>query len=206
MARREAVIESTPTWWRVELVTWIESLRELHPDDLDQVAAVYRDAVISQAQGLYSSVQIAAWANHATTSNAVKEALQRGYGLASCGLLGQHGPATSKSDPDVIEAFGLLDPVNRLSLLYCRGRSCRQGRSSAILQALELYARQHGCRQWRTEASQLSKPLLLRLGWSIEAEEKVIFAGEPFQRWRMIKTLSPSPGGVATNEVKTTSG
>ena len=184
----------------------MESLRVLHPSDLDQVAAVYRDAVISQAQGLYTPVQIAAWSNHPTTSNAIQEALQRGYGLASCGEVDQHGKATSETSPAAIEAFGLLDPVDRLSLLYCRARSCRQGRSSAIVRALELYARQQGCRQWRTEASQLSKPLLLRLGWRIEAEETVIFAGEPFQRWRMIKTLSPSPDGVATNEVKTTGG
>lgn len=171
----------------------MDRLRVLAPGDLDQVADVYRDAVISQAQGLYSPVQIAAWSNHATASNAIAEALQRGYGLASCG---QHGDATGETDPDVIEAFGLLDPIDRLSLLYCRGRSCRQGRSSAILRALERHASQQGCRQWRTEASQLSKPLLLRLGWCIDAEENVIFAGEPFQRWRMIKTLhSPQSGG-----------
>ncbi|WP_094561301.1 hypothetical protein [Synechococcus sp. 8F6] len=184
----------------------MESLRVLRPGDLDQVTAVYRDAVISQAQGLYTPVQIAAWSNHATTSNAIKEALQRGYGLASCSQVGQHGQATGQTSPAVIEAFGLLDPVDRLSLLYCRARSCRQGRSSAILRALELYARQQGCRQWRTEASQLSKPLLLRLGWCIDAEETVIFAGESFQRWRMIKTLSPSPGWTGPNAVKTPGG
>lgn len=171
----------------------MESLRVLHPGDLDQVAAVYRDAVISQAHGLYSPVQIAAWSNHASTSNAIEEALQRGYGIASCGQLDQHAHSPVNTHSVGIEAFGLLDPVDRLSLLYCRGRSCRQGRSSAILRALELHLRQQGCRQWRTEASQLSKPLLLRLGWCIDAEESVIFAGEPFQRWRMIKTLSPSP-------------
>lgn len=180
----------------------MESLRVLHPGDLEQVAAVYRDAVISQAHGLYSPDQIAAWSNHASTSTAIKDALERGYGLASCGQWGQHNQSAGESDPAVIEAFGLLDPVDRLSLLYCRGRSCRQGRSSAILRALELYAWQQGCRQWRTEASQLSKPLLLRLGWCIDAEETVIFAGEPFRRWRMIKSLSPSPGGVGTNAVK----
>ena len=184
----------------------MESLRVLHPGDLDQVAAVYRDAVISQAQGLYSPGQIAAWSNHATTSNAIKDALERGYGLASCGQWSPHHHSAGETTPAVIEAFGLLDPIDRLSLLYCRGRSCRQGRSSAILRALELYARQQGCRQWRTEASQLSKPLLLRLGWCIDAEETVIFAGEPFQRWRMIKSLSPSPDGVGTNAVKISGG
>ena len=49
------------------------ALRELHPNDLDQVSAVYRDAVISQTQGLYSPAQIAAWSDHAHTSNAVRD-------------------------------------------------------------------------------------------------------------------------------------
>jgi hypothetical protein len=77
-------------------------------------------------------------------------------------------------------------------LLYCRGRSCRQGRSTAILEALENHAREAGCSQLHTEASQLSRPLLTRLGWEIEAQEEVRFAGVFFIRWRMIKTLTAS--------------
>lgn len=169
----------------------MQHLRVLHPEDRDQVAAVYHDAVISQTSGLYSPAQIAAWANHAHTSDAIADALSRGYGLASCGSAVSPGEGKEAA---VIEAFGVLDPIDRLSLLYCRGRSCRQGRSSAILRALEQQAWHQGCRQWHTEASQLSKPLLLRLGWRIEAEETVIFAGTAFQRWRMIKTLNPSDG------------
>ena len=169
------VIES-----RLNPATEMENLRVLHPVDLDQVAAVYHDAVISQAKGLYSQAQIAAWANHAQSSNAVREALHRGYGLASC----------AANNQNIIEAFGVLDPPQRLSLLYCRGRASRQGRGRLILQALESHAWQQGCRQLHTEASQLSKPLLLNLGWQIDAEEQVIFAGESFQRWRMIKDLS----------------
>ena len=160
-------------------------LRSLAPQDRDQLAAVYRDAVISQAQGLYTPAQIEAWSNHAHRSDAIDQALRHGYGVASC----------DGTNPACIEAFGVLDPIQRLSLLYCRGRSCRQGRSTAILRALECHAWKQGCRHWHTEASQLSKPLLLRRGWQIEAEETVIFAGEPFQRWRMIKTLGQPEGG-----------
>lgn len=158
----------------------MKNLRVLQLVDFDQVAAVYRDAVISQAEGLYSQAQIAAWANHAHTSSAIHEALHRGYGLASC----------AANNQNIIEAFGVLDPPQRLSLLYCRGSASRQGRGRLILQSLESHAWQQGYRELHTEASQLSKPLLLRLGWQIDAEEKVIFAGEPFHRWRMIKDLS----------------
>jgi len=31
---------------------------------------------------------------------------------------------------------------------------------------------------------------LLRRGWQVEEEERVLFAGEWFERWRMIKTLA----------------
>jgi putative acetyltransferase len=154
-------------------------IRRLLPSDFEQVVAVYRDAVISQATGLYSPAQINAWAEHAQRDPAVENALRRGYGLASC----------RANDPAIIEAFALLDPIDRLSLLYCRGRSCRQGRASALLSQLEAWAGERGLERLRTEASQLSRPLLERRGWWIEAEEVVTFAAQEFVRWRMIRDL-----------------
>lgn len=154
-------------------------IRRLTPTDEPQLIAVYRDAVLSQAVGLYETPQIDAWAHHAERHPDVSAALRRGYGLASC----------DAADAGVIEAFALLDPIDRLSLLYCRGRSCRQGRGRQLVQALESEARRQHCRRLRTEASQLSRPLLQTLGWRIEAEEELLFAGERFRRWRMIKDL-----------------
>ena len=154
-------------------------IRRLTPTDEPQLIAVYRDAVLSQAVGLYEAAQIDAWAHHAERHPDVSTALRRGYGLASC----------DAADAGVIEAFALLDPIDRLSLLYCRGRSCRQGRGRRLVQALEAEARRQHCRRLRTEASQLSRPLLQTMGWRIEAEEELLFAGQPFRRWRMIKDL-----------------
>ncbi len=154
-------------------------LRQLTLEDEPQLISVYRDAVLSQAPGLYEHAQIEAWAHHAERQPEVREALRRGYGLASC----------DADAPQLIEAFALLDPIDRLSLLYCRGRSCRQGRGRQLVQALEKEAERHRCRRLRTEASQLSRPLLLSLDWRIEAEEELLFAGQPFRRWRMIKDL-----------------
>ena len=160
-------------------------LRPLQPEDVDQALGVYEDAVRSQAAGLYDPRQIEAWAGHARRSNALREILSRGRGMVSC----------HPHDPDAVEAFAVLDPIDRLSLLYCRGRSSRQGRGSALLAALDTIARNAGCSQLRTEASQLSKPLLLRRGWRVEAEETVLYAGVPFVRWRMIKALSAGAHG-----------
>jgi GNAT superfamily N-acetyltransferase len=155
------------------------SLRPLLAEDDEQVIEVYRDAVLSQAADLYSPSQIEAWAHHAGRDPGFRSILRRGVGLASC------------SDPAgrCIEAFALLDPLDRLSLLYCRGRAARQGRGTALVRALESHALRSGCRRLRTEASFLSRPLLERLGWCVEAEEEVLLAGENFRRWRMIRDL-----------------
>lgn len=154
-------------------------LRLLQPADVEAALQVYHDAVISQAPGLYKPSQIEAWAAHGSRSEAVRAALLRGHGLVSC----------AEQAPGRMEAFALLDPIDRLSLLYCRGRSCRQGHGRALVAALEDHARRSGCLRLRTEASQLSRPLLERLGWWVDAEETVLFAGEPFVRWRMIRNL-----------------
>jgi putative acetyltransferase len=169
------------------------ALRPLTPADHDALVAVYRDAVLSQTAGLYSPVQITAWAHHAARSGALLEPLREGYGLASLGSWAAGADRFAEDRPRAgspIEAFGVLHPADRLALLYCRGRSCRQGRSSAILQALERYACGQGISQLRTEASQLSRPLLMRHGWQEEEEERVLFAGAWFLRWRMIKPLA----------------
>jgi GNAT superfamily N-acetyltransferase len=156
-------------------------LRPLRPDDLPQVAEVYRDAVLSQAAALYSPAQLRAWAAHGAADHSpFRDPLLRGFGLVSCG-------GTDSRD---VEAFGLLDPPDRLALLYCRGRSARQGRATALLGALQSHARSLGHQRLRTEASQLSRPLLERQGWRVEAEETAFYAGVAFQRWRMIKDLS----------------
>lgn len=160
-------------------------LRPLQAEDVDQVLSVYADAVLTQATGLYEPRQIEAWAGHAQRSQELREAVLRGRGMVSC----------KADDSAVVEAFALLDPIDRLSLLYCRGRSSRQGRASALLEAMEAMAQAAGCQRLRTEASQLSKPLLLRHGWEVEEEETVLYAGVPFVRWRMIKALTPKADG-----------
>ena len=154
-------------------------LRPLRQDDWDQVMETYADAVQTLATPLYRPEQIQAWAAYPTTHVAVREALGRGTGLVG----------TTADRPSAVEAFALLDPLDRLALLYCRGRSSRKGLATALVQGLEAHARRAGQTALRTEASQLSRPLLERLGWRVDHEETILFAGEPFLRWRMSTTL-----------------
>jgi putative acetyltransferase len=164
-------------------------LRPLAATDLNAIRQVYADAVLSQAPGLYSPEQVRAWAEHAAEAEVLRRPLQEGFGVASLGP-----DPENTAEPPAIEAFGILHPPDRLALLYCRGRASRQGRGSAILLTLEEHARLQGVERLRTEASQLSRPLLERRGWRVEAEETVLFAGAWFQRWRMIRELPARQG------------
>lgn len=150
--------------------------RRLLAGDIPAALEIYREAVLSQAPGLYSPDQVRAWSDLALLPGVLDEPLQQGYGLISEG-------------PQQAEAFAVLHPPDRIALLYCRGGSSRQGRGSQLLQALEAEAQRHGCSTLHTEASQLSRPLFLKRGWEQVAPEQILIGGIPFERYRMRKHL-----------------
>ena len=146
------------------------------PRDEAEVRDVYLDAVESTAPVLYTPDQVQAWRSVALLPGILEVPLRQGYGLVSTGYAG-------------IEAFAVLHPTDRLALLYCRGRSSRQGRAGSLMDAIEAEALRRGCRQLRTEASLISCPLLERRGWSVLAEERIQIAGVLFKRYRMVLSL-----------------
>ncbi len=148
-----------------------------HPELLE----IYGDAVSSQAPETYSEKQVGAWLSQVGPRGALAASLKRGRGLVSCAESGE------------IEAFALMEPDDRLSLLYCRGRASRQGHATGLLRRLESLAQAQGLRQLRTEASQLSRPLLQRQGWRVVWLELLLIDGIPFRRYRMTKSLVPLP-------------
>lgn len=152
--------------------------------DWAQVVEAYSDAVQTLAMPYYRPEQVFAWAQHPIDNPSFQEALERGFGMVG----------TRDDRPASVEAFALLDPCDRLALLYCRGRSSRRGLATRLVTSLELRARSTGQTRLRTEASQLSRPLLERLGWLVDGEEEIVFAGEPFVRWRMSRALLEEKG------------
>ena len=152
-------------------------IRALTPADHSELVAIYGDAVLSQAPALYGDRQVRAWLSQLGGSGSLAAALSQGSGLVSCAESGE------------IEAFAVMEPADRLSLLYCRGRSVRQGHATRLLNRLEALATSQGLAQLRTEASQLSRPLLLRRGWRVAWVEALLIDGTLFRRYRMGKSL-----------------
>ena len=148
-------------------------LRRIGSADHSLVREIYADAIESQAPGLYSPDQVRAWAALAWLPGILDRTLLEGKGWIS----------------GYDAAFAVREPRDRLSLLYCRGRASRQGHGRALLDQIEADARHEGVERLRTEASQLSRPLLERCGWSVQAPEIISIGSVLFERYRMDKWL-----------------
>ena len=137
---------------------------------------VYDDAIRTCEKSLYTQEQIEAWSALAYLPGILDKPLKQGVGWVSC---------VNKT----IEAFALRYPTNRLALLYCRGRSSRQGHATALLHQIEEDTLQDRPITLKTEASLCSYKLLLRYGWTIIAPEEIQIGGVHFSRYLMAKTL-----------------
>jgi len=150
-------------------------LREYNDSDLPAVVAVYREAVLKIAPGLYTPEQVAAWSAFAETDRDLRPMLAQGYRLVIENAAGG------------IDAFASLDPADYILFLY--SRVSRRGHASRLLEALESEARRRGIVRVHTAASLISHPLFLRHGYAIDHPETVERNGISFDRYRMSKRL-----------------
>jgi GNAT superfamily N-acetyltransferase len=148
-------------------------MRPIQATDIPLLREIFVDAIHSQAAQIYSPEQIHAWASLAWLPGILDRTLEEGQGWIS----------------GVDDGFAIRHPSNRLSMLYCRGRSSRQGHGSALLQAIESDAQRMGIKRLQTEASLLSRPMLERRGWMVIAPESFTIASVPFLRFKMNKSL-----------------
>ena len=148
-------------------------MRLIRPTDSQLLREIYVDAIQTQAAQAYSPDQIRAWANLAWLPGLFDRTLEEGQGWIS----------------GIDDGFAIRHPANRLSMLYCRGRSSRQGHGSALVQAIEDDAQRLGIQRLQTEASLLSWPMLEQRGWTVIAPEPFMIAGVPFVRFQMEKIL-----------------
>ncbi|ABX08730.1 GNAT family N-acetyltransferase [Prochlorococcus marinus] len=154
------------------------AIRRIVQQDHDALKNVYVESIEFQGSGLYSTQQIQAWSSKALLPNAFKNIFDEGSGWLSL------------EDQD-IASFAFRYPNNRLALLYTLNKYSRRGHATKLLRQIELDAFNDGQECLVTEASLLSQPLLLKLGWQTVSSEKIMIAGIYFQRFRMRKLIIP---------------
>ena len=151
-------------------------IRELRRDEHSEAITIYQQAVLSCDPKLYTQAQKEAWASQGP---ALALQLERGRALAS-----------EATDGGVL-AFALRDPSQRLSLLYCHPEHQQRGHGRALIEAIEAESSEDKLGSLVTEASLISTPLLLKLGWRIRWREELLIRGVHFERFNLRKTLNP---------------
>ena len=149
------------------------ALRPIRSVDHVLLREIYQDAIETLAPPLYSEDQVRAWSALAWLPAVLDQTLTEGSGWIS----------------GADEAFAIRYPEDRLALLYCRGRSARQGHATVLLEQIEADALRAGIDRLTTEASQLSRPVLERRGWQLITPETITIGGVLFERYRMAKGL-----------------
>jgi len=166
-------------------------IRAFKEDDTIALAEVYRDAVHSLGPQAYSREQVAMWARFSENLADFKVNVSRGLTLVA-------------EVDDRLMAFGQLDPIDHVALLYCRGCAARQGLGSHMYCALEAHAFSNGVAEIRTEASRISRPFFEKHGFVLRETEHIVRFGVEFERFRMTKNRvqkapEPTPGSVTSN-------
>ena len=150
--------------------------RKLSKDDEFSIRKVYEDAVLSISLNQYTQDQINSWSALSWVPGVLDKTIKYGKGWG-CFKDGE------------LEAFSIRYPVSRLALIYCRGRSSREGIGSLLLQRIENDALNDKQILLETEASKISYGLFLKFGWKLKSYEKIKIGGIPFKRYLMQKYL-----------------
>lgn len=151
-------------------------LRGYRQQDFDAVREVYKDAVFSLGAGFYSARQLEVWASYSDETEAFARKLTRGRAwVVEC--------------EGRVVAFGHLDPVDHVSLLYCSGSHSLRGIATSIYHKMEETARNAAVVILTVEASRVSLPFFAKVGFQVVEEESSERHGVVFERFRMSKLL-----------------
>lgn len=152
-------------------------IRRYTESDINKLAKVYRESVQELGRGHYNPEQLRVWASFADEAEDFRNLLESGFTIVA----EQAGRSV---------AFGALQPVDRVALLYTLKSHSRIGVATAIYRELESYSASAGVKIIHTEASIVSRPFFLKMGFEVAENEIAFRNGLPFKRFKMLKNLS----------------
>lgn len=150
--------------------------RVYQPSDAEEIAKIYRDAVIGVGSIAYNSKQIEVWSSYPENIEEFRGLL--GEGLT---LVGLH--------ESQLVAFGQLNPPNHIAFLYTATQFARCGYATIIYQQLEAKAIEEGVQRLHVEASRIAKHFFLKMGFRLIEAEVVMRQNIEFERFKMEKIL-----------------
>ncbi len=152
-------------------------IREYEKSDAEDLAAIYRDAVIGIGTSAYNAQQIAVWSSYPEDIEEFRELLSLGLTLVAV-------------EGSRLAAFGQLNPPDHIAFLYTASNFARLGYATEIYKRLEIYATEQGVKRLHTEASRIAKYFFLKVGFRVVDMELAERKGVLFERFKMEKVIA----------------
>lgn len=122
--------------------------------------ALYRRAIASVDDGLYSEAEKQRWMRWADAEEAADRVLRQGITVLA-------------SRDGQLRGFGQILPECRINMLYVDPAFSRQGVGFALLQAMQQIARHRRATRLTARASHASRPVFQRAGFIAEGQESI---------------------------------
>ncbi len=152
-------------------------IREYQPSDVENIIAIFRDAIINIGSTAYNAKQIEVWSSYPEDIEEFRQLLSQGITFVAV-----HN--------NQLVAFGQLNPSNHIAFLYTASNFNRLGYATKIYQQLEAQAFNQGVQRLQTDASRISKYFFLKMGFYIVETEIVERKQVLLERFKMEKILT----------------
>lgn len=145
--------------------------------DAQATLSVFIDAVTITAATRYTPEQVEAWASPADRN--LEDWHQRRSSRATL----------VATVADEVAGFSDIDIDGLIDMLFVSPRFARRGVATRLLAEVEQRARTVGASAMSVHASLVARPLLERLGFTVEAEEHPVIRGVSLVNYKMVKPI-----------------
>ncbi len=161
------------------------AIRPFRPEDAEQLAEVFEDAVGGLGPADYTTVQVGAWLARAPDPVEIRARCADGR----LTLVAVRTNAADDEGPGRVLAFIDLEEDGHIDLLYARAEVAGQGVAKALYAELEEIARARGLGRLHTEASEAARRFFLGQGFSVLRRRDFEISGVPIHNYAMEKQL-----------------
>jgi putative acetyltransferase len=151
----------------------IINIRKYEDSDLLSLAQVYKSSILHLGNQYYSEKQIMAWSGFADDKKSFEQWISKAVTYV----------AVNGSRKRL--GFGGIEGSRRISALFVSPQAMRKGVGTTLLNRLISIIKTRGFVEATTEASEFSRPLFEKCGFTVTNVEVTSFRGVTFMRYAM---------------------
>jgi len=149
---------------------------DFRPDDVAEIAQVFKNSIRITASKAYSPEQLAAWAKSADDEETFAAALNEGWVRIAV-------------DEQGIVGFAQIDMPGHIAMLYTAPRAARRGVATLLMDDMLTLGEAMGAHAITADASELAHALFIHFGFVEQGVEVVERHGVSIKRHRMQRLM-----------------